>query len=82
MHSFKTKFGSRQVERASQEAFDAVVAQASKCEPGKKLGAIFCQLQKDSSGRFVLTGTYLPPKWGDLINEVLQAHNKELRKRK
>ncbi len=81
MHSFKTKFGSKQVERASQEAFNDVVAQASKQEPDRELGSIFCQLQKDPFGRLILTGTFLPPEWSNKINEVLHAYSKEARRK-
>lgn len=77
MHCFSTKFGSKQVERASQNAFDDVVIQASKHDG--KLGSIFCQLQRDSSSlRLKLTGTYLPPEWSDKINKVLQDYKEEL----
>ena len=75
MHSFNTKFGSRQVERASQDAFSEVVKQCGN--HNKKRGAIFCQLQHDGS-RFLLTGTYLPPKWADKVNKVLRDYKEEL----
>jgi len=75
MHSFSTKFGSRQVERASQDAFNEVVKQCG--EQDGTLGAIFCQLKHDGS-RFILAGAYLPPKWATKINEVLHDYKEEL----
>jgi len=79
MHSFETKFGSKQVERASRGAFNAVAKQV--CKGDGELGAIFCQLKEDDS-RLLLTGTYLPPEWATKINKVLQAYKKERVKRK
>ncbi len=75
MHSFKAKFGSKQVVRASRDAFNAVAKQV--CKGGNERGAIFCQLKEDGS-RFLLTGVYLPPKWANRINKVLQEYKKEL----
>ena len=80
MHSFETKFGSKQVERASQDAFHAVAKQV--CKGDNKRGAIFCQLKEDKGFRLILTGTYLPPEWADKIDEVLRAYRFELEKQK
>ncbi len=78
MHSFSTKFGSKQVERASQNAFDDVVIQANKQDG--ELGSIFCQLKRDNSSlRLTLAGAYLPPKWATKVNKVLQDYKEELR---
>ncbi len=75
MHSFNTKFGSKQVERASEKAFDDVVVQASKLDG--QLGSIFCQLKRDNRGRFLLRGMYLPPKWAAKVGRVLKAYEAE-----